>query len=189
MVSIGRICKFLTAEELEEPYRIDPGLMSAFRLEGDFEWEVVVKLEETSEKLDETAMMRKELERQKAEKKAAKKEKQKVEKVKSDRNSGWWKRQERGGAQDEVLPSTVFDATVQDPLVVEEEPPFSLKDLKLDVHRGAFVAIVGRVGSGKVGLSMLIPIRSYTLTLLSPEFCPPSADWGDEKNERRGQDL
>jgi len=156
-VSIGRICKFLTAEELEEPYRIDPGLNSAFRLEGDFEWEAVVKLEETSEKLDEKAMMRKEFEKQKAEKKAAK-EKQKAEKAKSDRNSGWWKRQEKGGTQDEVLPSTVFDATVQEPLVVEEEPPFALKDLKLDVRRGAFVAIVGRVGSGKVGFSMLIPI-------------------------------
>lgn len=152
MVSISRICKFLTAEELEEPYHIDPGLKSAFKLEGDFEWEAVVKLEETSEKLDEKAMMQKELERLKAEKKAAK-EKKKAEKAKSDRNSGWWKRQEKGGTQDEVLPSTVSDATVQDPLVAEEEPPFSLKDLKLEVPRGAFVAIVGRVGSGKVGLS------------------------------------
>lgn len=156
MVSVGRICKFLTAEELEEPYRIDPGLKSAFRLEGDFEWEAVVKLEETSENLDENAMLRKEFEKQKAEKKAAK-EKKKAEKAKSDRNSGWWKREEKGGTQDEALPSTVFDATVQDPLVVEEEPPFSLKDLELEVPRGAFVAIVGRVGSGKVGLSHADP--------------------------------
>jgi len=69
---MGRMCQFLTAEELEEPYRIDPGLKSAFKLEGDFEWETVVKLDETSEKLDDKDMMRKELEKQKAEKKAAK---------------------------------------------------------------------------------------------------------------------
>ncbi|KIM43746.1 hypothetical protein M413DRAFT_443652 [Hebeloma cylindrosporum] len=148
MISIGRICKFLTAEELEEPYRIDPELKSAFKLEGDFEWETVVRLEETSENLDEKAIMQKELERQKAEKKAAK-EKKKAEKAKSERSSGWWKRQEKGGTEKEVLPSTVFDETPQEPLVVEEEPPFSLKDLKLEVPRGAFVAIVGRVGSGK----------------------------------------
>ena len=165
---MGRICEFLTAEELEEPYRIDPGIKSAFRLEGDFEWETVVKLDETSEKLDEKDMMRKELEREKAEKKAAK-EKKKAENAKSVRSSGWWKRQEKGATQVEVLPSTVSDIATQDPPVVEEEEsPFSLKHLKLEVPRGAFVAIVGRVGSGKVGVPVCMLISStYLNTFLT----------------------
>jgi len=82
---MGRSCEFLTAEELEEPYRIDPALKSAFRFDGDFEWETVVKLDETSEKLDEKDMTWKESEKQKAEKKAAK-EKKKAENAKSGRN-------------------------------------------------------------------------------------------------------
>lgn len=32
----------------------------------------------------------------------------------------------------------------------DQENPFELKDLKLSIHKGAFVGIVGRVGSGKV---------------------------------------
>lgn len=32
----------------------------------------------------------------------------------------------------------------------EEEKPFELKDLNLKIPKGSFVAIVGRVGSGKV---------------------------------------
>ena len=35
-------------------------------------------------------------------------------------------------------------------IVDVEEKPFELKDLKFRVPKGAFVAIVGRVGSGKV---------------------------------------
>ena len=34
-----------------------------------------------------------------------------------------------------------------------EETPFELKNLKMSVPKGAFVGIVGRVGSGKVSLS------------------------------------
>lgn len=35
--------------------------------------------------------------------------------------------------------------------VKEEDAPFELKGMKLNIERGSFVAIVGRVGSGKVG--------------------------------------
>ena len=34
----------------------------------------------------------------------------------------------------------------------DEDQPFELVDLKLKIPRGSFVAIVGRVGSGKVRL-------------------------------------
>ena len=39
----------------------------------------------------------------------------------------------------------------------EDEKPFALKDLQLKVPKGAFVAIVGRVGSGKVRLLLALP--------------------------------
>ena len=53
-----------------------------------------------------------------------------------------------------VLPSTVDDSkiTEKDDEIPEkeEEPPFSFSDLRFEVPKGAFVAIVGRVGCGKV---------------------------------------
>lgn len=48
-----------------------------------------------------------------------------------------------------------------------KEEPFELKDLKMDVPKGAFVAIVGRVGSGKVRFLYLS--RSILLLMLISE--------------------
>jgi ABC-type polysaccharide/polyol phosphate transport system ATPase subunit len=39
--------------------------------------------------------------------------------------------------------------------VCDEEEPFQLKDIVLRVPNGSFVAIVGRVGSGKVIVSII----------------------------------
>lgn len=38
----------------------------------------------------------------------------------------------------------------------EEEKPFNLRDLRLRIPRGSFVAIIGRVGSGKVYIDLFI---------------------------------
>ena len=38
----------------------------------------------------------------------------------------------------------------------DEDKPFELADLKLRIHKGSFVAIVGRVGSGKVSFILLL---------------------------------
>ena len=50
----------------------------------------------------------------------------------------------------------------------QEEKPFELNNLKIKVEKGAFVAIVGRVGSGKVSLLFptwlpLVMLRRFLL--------------------------
>jgi ATP-binding cassette, subfamily C (CFTR/MRP), member 1 len=54
-----------------------------------------------------------------------------------------------------VLPTTASNTKSDDPTAREEEKtaeekPFELKNFKFKVTKGSFVAIVGRVGSGKV---------------------------------------
>ena len=50
------------------------------------------------------------------------------------------------------LPVTTADLEKENPKDVkkDQETPFELKNLKMSVPKGAFVGIVGRVGSGKV---------------------------------------
>ena len=48
------------------------------------------------------------------------------------------------------LPVTTADLEKTDVGKNEREAPFQLKNLKMSVPKGAFVGIVGRVGSGKV---------------------------------------
>ena len=52
-----------------------------------------------------------------------------------------------------LLPTTTADLEkeiLKDVEKNEQETPFELKNLKLSIPKGAFVGIVGRVGSGKV---------------------------------------
>ncbi|KAF8192931.1 multidrug resistance-associated ABC transporter [Pholiota molesta] len=127
MVSFGRLCDFLTAEELAETYLIDHSQPLALHVDGDFEWETSLKLQATSEDSD------------------------KLMNCKASQGIG-----KKGGRQEEVkeghekeaLPFTTSDVT-PDKEDKDDEKPFALKDLRLDVQKGTFVAIVGRVGSGK----------------------------------------
>ena len=48
------------------------------------------------------------------------------------------------------LPVTTADLEKEDVGKNDQETPFELKNLKMSVPKGAFVGIVGRVGSGKV---------------------------------------
>jgi ATP-binding cassette subfamily C (CFTR/MRP) protein 1 len=48
------------------------------------------------------------------------------------------------------LPMTTADLEKEDVGKNDQETPFELKNLKMSVPKGAFVGIVGRVGSGKV---------------------------------------
>lgn len=121
LVALGRISKFLLSEELAEPYLLDYGLKQAVKVDGDFAWETAGKLEG----------------------KFAPGVGEKTDK----------KRAKKAAAAAPILPTTV-DEKEADPETrskeEEEEKPFELRDLKLSVPKGAFVAIVGRVGSGKV---------------------------------------
>jgi ATP-binding cassette subfamily C (CFTR/MRP) protein 1 len=137
LVSLGRISKFLIAEELAEPYEIHRTLPLAVQVNGDFTWETV--LGEKKEK-------------GKAEEKSDK-EDPNDDKVQSKR-----KRSKKTTNQN-LLPSTIDDSKItgNDDSTEKEEPPFSLNNLRFEVPKGAFVAIVGRVGCGKVSREVACP--------------------------------
>lgn len=149
-VSFGRLVEFLTAEELGEPYTLDLNQDNAVSVDGDFEWEVIPKLggaDEKEEKLSDAAKVLKDLEEKKA-KKLEEKKRRKEEKER--KKSGRTVDGDNGidGSNSQTLPVSVadLDADNKEPI----EKPFALNDLRLTVPKGAFVAIVGRVGSGKV---------------------------------------
>ena len=141
-VSIGRISKFLTAEELAESYAIDCECKLAVDVEGDFTWEVASKPVEGRHKVAEIGGV--------GDPRSAKKPEatKKTKPVK--------RRIFRGkGAKEPVLPTSADsgkpgETHEEDEEKKPDEKPFELKNLKFKVPRGAFVAIVGRVGSGKV---------------------------------------
>ncbi|KAJ7457054.1 multidrug resistance-associated ABC transporter [Mycena latifolia] len=120
LVALGRIGKFLTAEELPDPYPIDGDLKNAVEVDASFAWETAGKLEEP----------------------------------KFASGAGGGRGGMAGGPKGkkgaEVLPTTTDkDAPSGTVTPGEEEKPFELNDLKFSMPRGSFIAIVGRVGSGK----------------------------------------
>jgi ATP-binding cassette, subfamily C (CFTR/MRP), member 1 len=134
-VAIGRISEFLSAEELAEPYRIDYQHSVAVHVNGDFTWETgrtpgngedkFVKGDSTGGDLTKTPA-------------------EQIPKVE--------KRHKK--LKESLLPTTASNEEDNGAIIKEEmgavEKPFALKNLNLQVSRGSFVAIVGRVGSGKV---------------------------------------
>lgn len=117
-VALGRIGTFLTAEELDDPYVVEPDSKFAVQLDGDFVWEANLP-----------------------EKDANKAARKKVEQTKA--NHGKEKKSTE-------LPTVMPPDKEKDEQ--QENKPFELKDMKLKVPHGSFVAIVGRVGSGKSSL-------------------------------------
>lgn len=110
---------------------------NAIECEGDFVWDVVTGS-------DKAGMVK----NVKSEEvvKGKKKPKKEKEKVQVEEKSG----QSDNRDSDSLLP-TVNPSSIDKQADVEaEEQPFQLKNLKLTIPKGAFVAIVGRIGSGKV---------------------------------------
>ncbi|KAF4584938.1 hypothetical protein EYR40_001764 [Pleurotus pulmonarius] len=123
LVALGRISGFLLAEELPEMYRISYSNKRAISVDADFTWETVAKLSKD--------MKRDNLE-------------------KHDLSA----KSEKDGKG--ILPIDVTEiqgsADSGSDLCETKEQPFELTNLSLEIERGAFVAIVGRVGSGKSSL-------------------------------------
>jgi ATP-binding cassette subfamily C (CFTR/MRP) protein 1 len=165
LVALGRISKFLTAEELAEPYAIEYEQKNAVSVDGDFTWETAGKLE--GPKFSGLGK----------DGKAAK------------RRSKMGKK----GTESPVLPTTTNDVgddaekekEKEKESEKEEEKPFELNNLKLNIVRGSFVAIVGRVGSGKVIIALL-GISILGLTLIT-EFIASSFNWRNAPGERGGR--
>ncbi|KAI0360724.1 multidrug resistance-associated ABC transporter [Trametes cingulata] len=134
LVALGRISTFLRAEELEVPYVIDPESKFALDVDADFTWETVRKGDNGP-------------------KPARGKRPAPGDKAKEKRGSKMFGKKEKQGpvlptSQPSAEPSEKASGKEKD----EEEKPFELKDVKLKIPKGSFVAIVGRVGSGKSSL-------------------------------------
>ncbi|KAJ2912814.1 hypothetical protein MD484_g7600, partial [Candolleomyces efflorescens] len=132
MISLDRMSTFLSSEELDDPYLLDPTSKDAVTVHGDFTWESVKKPKAEDEKKDEKNDW------------AGTQPKKKGKSAK--------------GPDDGKLPSTASDLNEKGEREPEEleEPPYELKDLKFSVPKGAFVGIVGRIGSGKSSLFQAI---------------------------------
>jgi len=106
-------------------------------VEGDFAWEVASKLPEGSEFNADVDGR-----------------KWKDEKVRKDNNKD-------GNDHEPMLPGVASEKEGEEHHTSdmdEDQEPFDLKNLKLNIAKGSFVAIVGRVGSGKVVTSPFFTI-------------------------------
>ncbi|KAJ7746241.1 multidrug resistance-associated ABC transporter [Mycena metata] len=139
LVAFKRIGAFLTAEELPDPFEIDVRRANAVELEASFVWETAGRVDAKFGPKDGGAGKK-----ERALARAAAKASASAAKSK--------------GKKGEMLPVSEKGEGMQTPgtgtgtgtiTPAEEEKPFELKDLKLSVPKGAFVAIVGKVGSGK----------------------------------------
>ncbi|TBU42097.1 multidrug resistance-associated ABC transporter [Dichomitus squalens] len=142
LVALRRIGTFLRAEELAVTYEIDANAEAAIDLDGDFTWETVRK--------DANAVNL-----------AAKFDKDKKGRGRREKGAG-----KKGGKKgnESLLPTAAnTPAGASTPVrsaeggsegkdKEKEDKPFELKDVNLKIPRGSFVAIVGRVGSGKSSL-------------------------------------
>lgn len=164
-VALLRISKFLTAEELAEPYVIDYELKTAVDVDGDFTWETAGKPVDNGQKLEKGTDRKGDPRAKKLDEKPAREKRER-------------KRGSKNG-KEPVLPTTAKsdDATEKEEENKADEKPFELKNLKLQVPKGAFVAIVGRVGSGKVMQFGLIICEAISIFPRSSEFTSAGFDW------------
>lgn len=166
-VALQRIGDFLTAEELEDPYTVDddPANKWAVRMKGTFEWDKVDKVE--AGKFEGTKSKGK----NKKETKGTGSPKDKN--VKEEGRRSWRRWMQKSPAKSTTLPapvtasetpagnssrsSTTADAPSPDTIDSgikgnDDDRPFALENIDIQIPKGAFVAIVGRVGSGKSSL-------------------------------------
>ena len=170
LVALGRVGKYLMAEELEEPYTVDYESKDALKVDGDFTWETAGKVPPgdskfSHDKSGKGAGGAKEKEKEKKEKARKEKESKGEQEVKK----GFFRGRKKV-AKDPLLPTTTTTTTNEavaepDESKTDEEKPFELKNLKLRVPKGSFVAIVGRVGCGKVGRGVFVVIGYILLSL------------------------
>jgi ATP-binding cassette, subfamily C (CFTR/MRP), member 1 len=188
VVALGRISKFLTAEEIAEPYAVDDGEdnKDAVRVDGSFKWETVGK--PVDAKFANTrgrgrgrgggggGESRKEAKKRKEEQKKKDKESEESVSTEKAKRLGWFRRG-KGKGKESVLPTNAKDvekdkgAGKQDKGKKPEDKPFELNDVRMKVPKGAFVAIVGRVGSGKVRHWLGICARWLTCARLRRARC------------------
>ena len=149
-VSLGRIGEFLLAEEQEAAFMIKEDAEYAVDIDGDFTWEVVDPTKVTNTKgVGGNATSAKEIAARAKE--ATRQQRQKDEKVDEVDKNGV---KARSGTNTPVASgSGSGNSGAVTPTVQGEEEdqskPFTLEGLNLKVPQGSFIAISGRIGSGK----------------------------------------
>jgi ATP-binding cassette subfamily C (CFTR/MRP) protein 1 len=181
LIAVGRIGTFLTAEERAQTYIVDTEGAFGVDAHGDFVWETVQRKDD-----DAAAAERRERWSWKG------KGKGRRHRFRQRVRSKWehFKRHRDAmdapllSEEDHLLPIEPFKETMGEGEREEEGKPFELRNLELKVPRGAFVAIVGPVGSGKV--SGLSAPNAHILTYRVAEFRSAGFDWGDAEDEGQG---
>lgn len=185
-VALGRISKVLLAEEIGDDYPIEGDSDWAVQMRGEFTWESAGppsqgpqggkgkgKGKGPGKGKDGVPENKEEAKKKKAEAKL----KKKTEKMdaKAEKRK-WQERRKRYEAGEEVE----SDDEAQKPQLQESEAqPFRLRDVDFNVPKGAFVAICGKVGSGKsryvvsrsVCSAACNACLSYSACFVSPACC------------------
>ncbi|KAL6300347.1 multidrug resistance-associated ABC transporter [Sparassis latifolia] len=151
-VGLRRMSRYLIAEELVDPYTIDPTSEHAIDVEGDFAWETADK-SARKPKFDHGSRGEKDEKEKDKKEKREKKEKKKQNAKSGAKKGGFFGRKKEG----DLLPTSAqadahADDEKDDGEKAKEEVPFELKNLTLQVPKGSFVAVVGGIGSGKSSL-------------------------------------
>ncbi|KAG9082719.1 hypothetical protein FRC07_014126, partial [Ceratobasidium sp. 392] len=147
-VALNRISKFLTSEELEDEFEVQPEGKFAVDIRGTFTWErggapadakskpkgkkAAAAAKAEAPKPDKEAL---------AKKKVEDKEKKVKEKAKKKREKQRLAQKKKG-----IDPN---DSSDEEPVGPE---PFKLVDVSLQIPKGSFVGIAGKIGSGKSSL-------------------------------------
>ncbi|KAF8160432.1 hypothetical protein K438DRAFT_1985689 [Mycena galopus ATCC 62051] len=161
IVALGRIGRFLTAEELPDPYAIELERKNAVEVDASFAWEEAGKLD--------------------------------APKFGGAGRGGAAGRGGRGGGTgNELLPTSETGTPLPSGAVTprEEEKPFELQNLKFSVPKGAFIAIVGKVGSGKSSIlqALIGEMRKTTGTVVfggTMHTCPNLRGFGTPLSPER----
>ncbi|KAK5109732.1 hypothetical protein LTR62_006572 [Meristemomyces frigidus] len=135
--SLGRITEFLDAEEMSDEAALDLEMKNAVSLtDASFTWERT-----PSQNTDRPGQDPKGMKQAKAEKKQAKKD------AKEEKRRTKLMSRDGDGSVPE-LPTSPASPSGEE----EEEKPFSINNINLDIGRNELVAVIGSVGSGKSSL-------------------------------------
>ncbi|KAJ7353075.1 multidrug resistance-associated ABC transporter [Mycena albidolilacea] len=142
IVAFGRIGAFLTAEELPDPYAIDFERKNAVDVDASFAWETAGEIGEPKFATGAGGGGGR---GGKGSGRGGKGGGGRGGATKKEKRKEKPKKGAKGGELPTTNEKTASGATTPR----EEEKPFELRNLKFSVPKGAFVAIVGKVGSGK----------------------------------------
>jgi len=147
LVALGRICKFLTAEELVNTLSITHNAVNGVEAEGTFIWETRAQVI-----VDNPCPVFSFYPLSAAD--PSLKEHKPAETPSTQHHKRKWdflkRRKVEQDSEVPLLPTRMLAEKAGRHSPAEDEKPFELVDLVLRIPKGSFVAIVGRVGSGKV---------------------------------------